>query len=126
MSGRKLLILGLLLSPLVAFFVSMMLGSYGASPSEALAALVARLCGSQETVSVVITDIRLPRVVTSLLVGMALAISGATLQGVLRNPLVDPYILGLSSGAAFGAALAIAVWRWIPVSISAFVLRLWL
>lgn len=124
MSGRKLLILGLLLSPLVAFFVSMMLGSYGASPSEALAALVARLCGSQETVSVVITDIRLPRVVTSLLVGMALAISGATLQGVLRNPLVDPYILGLSSGAAFGAALAIAVWRWIPVSISAFVFAL--
>ncbi|WP_234944504.1 FecCD family ABC transporter permease [Corynebacterium ulcerans] len=61
---------------------------------------------------------------TSLLVGMALAISGATLQGVLRNPLVDPYILGLSSGAAFGAALAIAVLRWIPVTISAFVFAL--
>jgi len=52
--------------------------------------------------------VRLPRVLLSGLVGCGLAMSGAVLQGVLRNPLADPQVLGISSGAAFGAAVAIA------------------
>lgn len=48
--------------------------------------------------------IRLPRVVVSVLMGMALGASGAVLQGILRNPLADPYILGISSGAALAAS----------------------
>ncbi len=51
--------------------------------------------------------IRLPRVVLALLVGMALALSGAGMQGLFRNPLADPVLLGVSSGAAVGVALAI-------------------
>ncbi|MBI4825573.1 MAG: iron ABC transporter permease [Nitrospirae bacterium] len=55
----------------------------------------------------IIFSIRLPRVLVSILMGMALGASGAVLQGILRNPLADPYILGISSGAALAAAFGI-------------------
>ncbi len=55
----------------------------------------------------VIHDIRLPRILTAILTGIALSLSGLVFQGVLLNPLADPYTLGISSGASFGAALAI-------------------
>lgn len=57
--------------------------------------------------STLLWQMRLPRVVLSVLTGMALAVSGATYQSVFRNPLTDPYVLGISSGASLGAALAI-------------------
>lgn len=53
--------------------------------------------------------VRLPRVVLGIFAGSSLALIGAALQGILQNPLADPYILGVSSGAAFGAALAIVL-----------------
>jgi iron complex transport system permease protein len=53
----------------------------------------------------IVWDVRLPTLLLALLVGAALAVSGATLQGVFRNPLADPYLLGLSSGASLGAAV---------------------
>jgi iron complex transport system permease protein len=55
----------------------------------------------------ILLSIRLPRIVVSILMGMALGASGAVLQGILRNPLADPYILGISSGAALAAAFGI-------------------
>ncbi|HDH06289.1 MAG TPA: iron ABC transporter permease, partial [Nitrospirae bacterium] len=55
----------------------------------------------------ILISIRLPRVIVSILMGMALGASGAVLQGVLRNPLADPYILGISSGAALTAVIGI-------------------
>ena len=55
----------------------------------------------------VVMDIRLPRILTAFLVGAGLAMSGVIYQGILLNPLADPYTLGVSSGAAFGAALAL-------------------
>jgi iron complex transport system permease protein len=55
----------------------------------------------------ILMSVRLPRVVTAMLIGMALGASGAVLQGILRNPLADPYILGISSGAAFLAVAGI-------------------
>ncbi len=55
----------------------------------------------------ILYSIRMPRVVVALLMGMALGASGAILQGVLRNPLADPYILGISSGASLAAALGL-------------------
>ncbi len=55
----------------------------------------------------IVLSIRMPRVVVALLMGMALGASGAVLQGILRNPLADPYILGISSGASLTAALGI-------------------
>ena len=57
----------------------------------------------------VIWKIRLPRIILAVNVGIALAVSGAVFQGCFRNPLVEPYILGISSGAAFGAALGIVI-----------------
>jgi iron complex transport system permease protein len=68
-------------------------------------------------------NVRLPRILLVFLVGGVLAMSGSTLQAVFRNPLVSPYVLGLSSGAAFGAALALAT-NYLPVSLSAFVFGL--
>lgn len=56
---------------------------------------------------VIVRQIRLPRVLLGLLVGSALAVSGASLQGLFRNPLASPYILGVASGASTGAAVAI-------------------
>jgi iron complex transport system permease protein len=55
----------------------------------------------------ILLSIRLPRVIVSLLMGAALGVSGAVLQGILRNPLADPYVLGISSGAALIAAVGI-------------------
>ncbi len=60
-----------------------------------------------ETAKEIIISIRLPRIIVSILVGAALGSTGAILQGILRNPLADPYILGLSSGAALTAALGL-------------------
>lgn len=55
----------------------------------------------------VIYDVRLPRILAAVLVGAGLSLSGAAFQGIFRNPLVSPYVLGVSSGAGFGAALGI-------------------
>jgi len=60
-----------------------------------------------EKFRVIIVDIRLPRILTCAAVGGALAVSGALFQGILLNPLADPYTLGVSAGAAFGACIAI-------------------
>jgi len=57
----------------------------------------------------IIMDLRLPRVLGGILVGAALSTAGVVFQGVFRNPLADPYIIGISSGAALGAALAIVL-----------------
>lgn len=67
----------------------------------------------------ILERIRLPRVLLTFLIGSALAVSGSALQSVFRNPLVDPYVLGISSGSAFGAALAIA-FPLVHINISAF------
>jgi iron complex transport system permease protein len=62
--------------------------------------------GVQDTI---IWDIRLPRVILAVIVGILLAVAGAALQGLLLNPLADPYVVGVSSGAALGAAIAIVL-----------------
>ena len=78
----------------------------------------ARLTGSQvsmhwpHTWDVILFEIRFPRVVLAGLVGMTLGICGAVYQAIFRNPLADPYLIGVSSGAAFGATVAIYfIWR---------------
>lgn len=62
-----------------------------------------------ETMVLVAGDLRLPRVLLALFTGMGLALAGTVFQGILRNPLADPFTLGVSGGAAFGAALAISL-----------------
>ena len=65
------------------------------------------IAGMNEVLPVVVMDVRLPRILTAALVGGGLAMCGVVFQGILLNPLADPYTLGVSAGAAFGAALAI-------------------
>jgi len=79
--------------------------------------------GARSGAALIIHQIRLPRVLLAFLVGGALAVSGAVMQGLFRNPLGSPYILGVASGASAGAALAMLMrWPAIPwLSISAFV-----
>jgi iron complex transport system permease protein len=74
-------------------------------------------------VEAVILQVRMPRVLLAFLVGAALTVSGSALQAFFRNPLVSPYILGLSSGSAFGAALALTV-PFLPLLPSAFLFGL--
>ena len=63
----------------------------------------------------IIFDLRLPRIVLGMLVGGALSVSGAGFQALLRNPLADPYVLGVSSGAALGAIIALIAAPQIPL-----------
>jgi iron complex transport system permease protein len=65
--------------------------------------------GGSETARAILWDLRAPRVLLGFLVGGVLAVSGAALQALVRNPLADPYLLGLSGGASLGAVTAIAV-----------------
>jgi iron complex transport system permease protein len=60
-------------------------------------------------VDAIVWDLRLPRVLTAMVVGLGLAVAGTTFQGLLRNPLADPYVLGTASGAALGAAIAVVL-----------------
>lgn len=75
----------------------------------AAAAASALLIGAAETSSVIVTEIRAPRIALTLIIGAGLGISGALLQGTLRNPLADPGIIGVSASAALGAVVAVAL-----------------
>ena len=77
----------------------------------------------RELVRTILWDVRLPRILLTLLVGGSLAAAGNSLQALFRNPLVSPYLLGLSSGAAFGAALAVTL-PWLPMQPAAFLFAL--
>ncbi|WP_292364047.1 iron chelate uptake ABC transporter family permease subunit, partial [Methanoculleus sp. UBA208] len=57
----------------------------------------------------IVWDVRLPRVIAAALVGCALAVAGTAMQGLFRNPMADPYIIGTSSGGALGATIAIVL-----------------
>ncbi len=81
--------------------------SAGAVPIS-LTAVWAGLWHSDADASTIVRDLRAPRVVLAFLVGGSLAICGAALQAMIRNPLAEPYLLGLSSGAGLGAVIAIA------------------
>jgi iron complex transport system permease protein len=81
-------------------------GPYALSAAELFKALIGGP-GSADEGAVVIWELRLPRIIAAMLVGAALSAAGATYQGMFRNPLVSPDILGVSAGAGLGAALAI-------------------
>ncbi len=89
------------------------LGTVRISPAETIGVILSKTLGIDIGVSwthateVIVWDLRLPRVLTAMVVGAGLAVAGATFQGLLRNPLADPYVLGTASGAALGAAIAV-------------------
>lgn len=102
---------GLILLPIIAFLLSLSLGRYHVSIPDIITLFAVKLGLSDATlpeqVSTVILNVRLPRIIVALLIGAGLSMSGAAYQGMFRNPLVSPDILGASAGAGFGAALGI-------------------
>lgn len=88
--------------------VSMLMGTVDITPAQVLA-LVAGDGEAPEQARLILMEIRLPRILLAALVGYALALGGVVFQAVLRNPLADPFILGVSSGSACGAVLGIAL-----------------
>lgn len=108
---KKTILLGLTLLMLLIFLFSFMIGRYPVSPGNLILILASRFFPIPHTwsavVDIVVFSVRLPRIIAAMLVGAALAASGAAFQGMFRNPLVSPDILGASMGAGFGACLAI-------------------
>lgn len=123
-SSKALLHLFFLSLPVFAFFFSMFIGSFPVHPLELLDLIASHIFGYStgylEIYNTVIFQVRLPRVLLGMMVGASLSISGAAFQGIFRNPLVSPYILGLSSGAAFGAALSLAFLPGTSIQFAAF------
>ena len=103
----------LVILPLVCLIVSLCVGRFGVTPAKAISIMASNLIpmepdwtGIQETV---IMKVRLPRALLAMLVGSGLAIAGASFQGLFRNPLVSPGILGVAAGAGFGACVGILI-----------------
>lgn len=101
--SRKLLIVLLLV--VLTGVLGLCLGAVSIPPREVWRALL----DPAAAYAPIIRELRLPRVLLGFLIGGTLAVSGASLQALLRNPLADPYLLGLSGGAGLGAVLAIAM-----------------
>lgn len=104
--------LALLGLPFVLILVSLMLGLYGISIENVARALLSPIFptlaqGISDTELTLVLRIRLPRVLAAGLIGAALAGTGVAFQGIFKNPLVDSNLLGVTSGAGFGAALAL-------------------
>ncbi|MEM0487795.1 MAG: iron ABC transporter permease [Candidatus Bathyarchaeia archaeon] len=101
----------IILSPFAIGLFSLFIGTYDIPPITVIKILFQGITNyngiSNIPEKAIILDIRLPRILMAATVGASLAGSGAVLQGLLRNPLVDPYILGISAGAAFGCAITI-------------------
>jgi iron complex transport system permease protein len=111
---------------LAAALASASLGSYPVSPRDAVAVLLSTLGAPVSVVDpgaeAVLLGARWPRVLLGGLVGSSLGVAGAVLQGVFRNPLADPGLCGVSSGAALGAVAALvlggSVARWLPAGMA--------
>ncbi len=111
------------------FFVSLLLGRYPVDPVTLVKLLLSRVADIPQTwmdgAESSFFQIRLPRVTAAALIGAALSVAGAAYQGLFRNSMVSPDILGASSGAGFGAALAIwCAASYFTVSLAAFVMGL--
>jgi len=108
MDGRlaALVVMALLVPALLV--VSLGVGYVQINPCEVVLALLGQ-GGVPATQRAIIWNIRLPRALMAIVAGFSLAMAGIALQGVLKNPLVSPFTLGISSGASFGAALAIVL-----------------
>ncbi|NLK26121.1 MAG: iron ABC transporter permease [Euryarchaeota archaeon] len=110
---RVLFILGLLVLTTIASLIALGIGSVDIPVTDTLKVIGHQLFPSfisgpeKEWYSTIILNSRLPRILMALITGISLAISGVIMQGLLRNPLVSPFTLGVSSAASFGAAMTI-------------------
>ncbi|WP_455474483.1 FecCD family ABC transporter permease [Bartonella sp. B30(2025)] len=119
---RKILLLSLIMFLILSIFGGLLNGASNASFLNLIHTMLTQdfsACSKTRDYLILI-DIRLPRVILGLLIGAALAVSGVLMQGLFRNPLADPGIVGVSAGASLGAILAIVVGIAFPVSVSSF------
>jgi iron complex transport system permease protein len=111
--GRLQIALILILAAVA--ILSLVSGQMRIPPATIVRVLLSKIIPLQSswpaTLESVILDVRLPRLLAGMLIGCGLSISGASFQGLFRNPLVSPHILGVSAGAGFGAALAILIFN---------------
>ncbi len=118
MKRKSVIIPVLVLAPLACIISSLFLGRYPLTPENILGVLWHGITGGgsepEAVHSTLVWTIRLPRAILGSLVGASLAVSGTALQGLFRNPLVSSGMLGVSSGAGFGAALAIIFFNFMP------------
>lgn len=128
---RSVIFAGLTLLFVASVIGGLYLGYADLSLGEILHALSRGLFGKggDDVAYAIVMDIRLPRVLLAILTGVALAVSGLIMQAVVGNPIADPYILGISSGASLGATLAIVLGLMgalgnVAVGISAFIFAL--
>lgn len=98
----KFIILGLLLA--IFFFTDIYFGSVNISFQEFVSAFKGN---GNEAIRLIIFEFRLPKAITAIFVGIALAVSGLQMQTIFRNPLAGPYVLGISSGASLGVAILV-------------------
>ncbi|HII75519.1 MAG TPA: iron chelate uptake ABC transporter family permease subunit, partial [Methanolinea sp.] len=120
MQAKRLLFVGVLAVLIILLAVgSTIIGSAGLTVGEVFAAVLARLVpgsfSADPLASTIVWDLRLHRVLFAVVAGFGLAIAGAVMQGVLRNPLASPFTLGIASAATFGAAIAII---FVPTALS--------
>lgn len=107
LAGRTLLLLVLLA---VTVLLAVGLGSVNVTPAQTVTALWHGVTGQAlEGTDVIVWQLRLPRVVLGLLVGASLAVCGGAFQGLFRNPLADPYLMGVASGAYLGVTVAVVL-----------------
>lgn len=112
-----LIIIFLVVMIIVSIIISLMNGQASVSPNDIFQILISKISGGRfgsiEEISHsavnIIWFVRTPRVILAVFVGMGLATTGAVMQAVVQNPLADPYILGISSGASLGATFAILI-----------------
>ena len=114
---------------IVVFFGSFMLGRYPVSPPELMKIILSGIIDIPQSwpdaAENVVFQIRLPRVLAAAIIGAALSLAGVSYQGMFQNPMVSPDILGASSGAGFGAALAILLGAgYMGISVAAFLFGL--
>lgn len=100
----RLLLAGLFLATGLLFFLSLTVGPAGFGFAESLQGVFS---GQGDSIALIMREIRLPRALLGLMVGMTLGLSGAVLQGYLRNPLAEPGLIGVTASASLGAVLAI-------------------
>src|SRR2546428_4724674 len=109
---RTTLVLSLLAAALaLSAIAAVLIGSVSIAPTEVVSALL----GSGNVNGTITRELRLPRVLAAALVGGSLAAAGALLQGLLRNPLADPFVTGTSAGATLAAVIAIALGAAAPI-----------
>ena len=105
-SRNAIILIGLAFSSCVVIVLSILIGRIEITSGQLLSFLLGE---TTDNVALVIKEIRGPRILCAFLIGGALSLTGATYQGLFRNPMVSPSILGVSSGAGFGAALALTL-----------------